>query len=81
VVQLNALKPVLSHDVHEPDVAGVASKCGVLVDEEVVFAAWLYHAGNLAVRVMYAQSREQRQGLDDAWHPKERCKRIPFSTF
>jgi hypothetical protein len=57
-------------EVHaEVDIGGLA------------FAAWIYHVGDLAVRVMYARTGEHRQGLDGAWHPNGGSRRIPFTEF
>jgi hypothetical protein len=50
-----------------------------LVSERAVFVAWLYHTGDLCVRVMYAEPGEHRQGLTNSWHPKMGSKRIAFS--
>lgn len=47
----------------------------------VAFASWLYHVGDLAVNVMYAQPGEQREGLKPAWHPRMGAKRLAFAHF
>ena len=48
---------------------------------QVAFASWLYHVGDLAVKVMYARPRERCEGLKTAWHPRIGAKRLGFCRF
>jgi len=52
-----------------------------LLNGQVTFASWLYHVGDLAVKVIYARPGEQREGLKAAWHPRIGAKRLSFSRF
>ncbi len=51
------------------------------LDGKVAFATWVYNVGDLAVNVMYALPGEQRQGLENAWHPHMGAKRLRFTRF
>lgn len=51
---------------------------------QVALASWLYHVGNLAVKVMYALPSEQYEGskrLKGAWHPRMGAEHLSFSRF
>lgn len=45
-------------------------------DNVCAFATWIYHVGNLAVNVMFAEEGEDRAGLVGAWHPKSGTNRL-----
>lgn len=47
----------------------------------VVFAVWLYVLDSFAVRVMYSEPDQKREGLIDAWHPSTITKCIRVTTF
>jgi hypothetical protein len=62
-------------------VAGGSDVQVALLNGQVAFASWLYQVGDLCVNIMYAAIGERRQGLEVAWHPRQCCKRLSFSTF
>ncbi|WP_376957977.1 hypothetical protein ABNQ39_13055 [Azospirillum sp. A26] len=50
-------------------------------DNQVRFATWLYHVGDISVNVMFAVPGERRQGLIDAWHPSHGTTRLKVANF
>jgi hypothetical protein len=43
---------------------------------KISFAVWFYCLDRFAVRVMYAEPGEHRQGLIDSWHPSKITKHV-----
>ena len=52
-----------------------------LIEDNCVcaFATWFYEIENLAVNVMYALPGEKREGLKNAWHPRQGTNKLFIS--
>jgi hypothetical protein len=49
--------------------------------DDVRFAVWFAGYNGLTVSVMYAKPGEQRNGLQDCWHPRIGAKNLVIADF
>ena len=67
--------------VGEPLAAGGSDVQVAMLQGVCAFATWFYEVGPLSVNVMYTIEGEDRQGLANAWHPRNGHRRLVMARF